>query len=186
MVFLDFIICRNGGEEKVQELLLPLLPPVLRSRAPFQEPGNVALLRALGFRCLPSLACSSQGIIPSGWKAQEWEGAGKNCFLRVTGFLQLSVYSETYSWNSSCPVFIIHILPSSCLFVTTPSLPSGWKHFQFLCCTPDVVQHLKSWSFGQGKDPDLHHCALSETPDSEKNSISDFISWEIIIQLFYF
>lgn len=27
MVFLDFIICRNGGEEKVQELLLPVLPP---------------------------------------------------------------------------------------------------------------------------------------------------------------
>lgn len=134
MVFLDFIICRNGGEEKVQELLLPLLLPVLRSQVPCQEPGNVALLRALGFLCLPSLPFSSQGIIPSGWKAEEWEGAGKNWFLscsRVTGFLQLSVYSEIYSCNSSCPVFIIHILPSSWLFVTTPSLPSGWKHFHF-------------------------------------------------------
>lgn len=133
-------------------------PAVLRSRVLRWEPGNVGLLGALGFLCFPSLGFSSQGIIPRDWKAEERQGEGKNCFLscsRVTGFLQLSVYSKTYSWNSSFPVFIIHILPSSWLFVTTPSLPSGWKRFQFLCSIPDllpdVVQHLKLWSFGQQK-----------------------------------
>lgn len=158
MVFLDFIICGSGGEEKVQELLLPLLPPG-RAQIPRAALGarECGFARGSGVPLLPLTGSfSSQGIIPRDWKAEEREGEGKNCFLscsRVTGFLQLSLYSKTYSWNSSFPVFIIRILPSSWLFVTTPSLLSGWKHFQFLCCIPgllpDVVQHLKSWSFGQ-------------------------------------
>lgn len=52
MVFLDFIMCRNGAEEKVQELLLPLLPPS-HAQIPSARSQGIGFVQGSGVPLLP-------------------------------------------------------------------------------------------------------------------------------------
>lgn len=79
MVFLDFIICRNGAEEKVQELLLPLLPSG-HAQIPSARSQGIGFVQGSGVPLLP-LQLSGHHSQP--WKAEEWEGAGGKVFFKL-------------------------------------------------------------------------------------------------------
>lgn len=168
---------RGGESSGAAPASAPTQP---RSEPECQEPGNVALLRA---------------SFPAAEKLRNGKEQGNSGFSAAPGWLDsLSCpYSKTYSWNSS---FLFsrsyYSYPAQFLvichhtFITTRmktfSVSLLYSCFASWCCA--APESLSLWA--GGKDPDLYHCALSKTPDSEKNSRSDFISWEIIIQLFYF
>lgn len=121
----------EGIEErrKFREPLLPLLPEWLCTHHECRvgDWWDVGLLKAAGVPLLLARWASAIEWSFPGTEKLRNENEGKKRFLscsRVTEFLQLPVYLKTYYCNNSFPVFIIHILSSYWLFVTTPSLLS--------------------------------------------------------------
>lgn len=190
MVFLFFIIQRNRGEEKVQGAALALALAVTVHTPWLPRWWLVGRGFAQSYSdsfASDSLDFSYRAVIPRDWKAENWEWGGKKkrFFLscsRVTEFLQLPVYLKTYYRNNSFPVFIIHILSSYWLFVTTPSLLSGklfsagrmkmysvslpYSCFASWCCaTPEIVI---PWPVSSNVDLDLRDCVLSKIHDLKK------------------
>lgn len=142
------------------------------------------LQRFLCFRLVGLQLSSSHSQGLKSWELR-MRGKKKRFFLscsRVSEFLQLPVYLKTYYRNNSFPVFIIHILSSYWLFVTTPSLLSGklfsagrmkmysvslpYSCFASWCCaTPEIVI---PWPVSSNVDLDLRDCVLSKIHDLKK------------------
>lgn len=147
--------------------------------------GTWVCSKLQGFLCFWLVGLQLSSDHSQGLKSWEMRVRGKKSFLscsRVTEFLQLAMYSKTYYWNNSFPIFIIHILSSYWLFVTTPSLLSGtlfsagrlktysvsllYSCFASWCCaTPEIVI-LRAVS--SNVEPGLYYCALSKIHDLKK------------------
>jgi len=182
MVLLFLIIRRARGEERFREPLSPLLRS---GRA--HTPGAVAgpcgtwiCSKPQGFLCFWLTGTSAiERSFPGTEKLRNW-GLGGESFLScstVTEFLQLPVYLKTYYWNNSFPIFMIHILSSCWLFVTTPSLlfSAGevktysvsllYSCFASWCCaTPEIVIPR---AVSSNVELGLYHCVLSKIHDSK-------------------